>query len=119
MKGVLILHEFHPLNSNGFMLITFGSILAIVLIILCIAIIHAKDKKDAVIGFGVIGIFAAFIITIMVAACWNNPITGKTYYKVYCDETVNIQEFNEKYEVIEQEGIMYIVEERNTNQKGE
>jgi len=64
MKGVLILHEFHPLNSNGFMISTFGVILAIALIVLWILIIHNRDKKDYVIGFGVIGIFAAFIITI-------------------------------------------------------
>ena len=33
-------------------------------------------------------------------------------YEVLCDDTVNINEFYEKYKVIDKEGLIYTVKER-------
>jgi ABC-type uncharacterized transport system permease subunit len=41
-----------------------------------------------------------------------DPIKYETHYKVIVDESVSMTEFNEKYEVLEQEGKIYTVRER-------
>ena len=40
-----------------------------------------------------------------------------TYYEVMIDDDVSLNDFNEKYEVVEQRGKIYVVQEKET--KGE
>ena len=48
------------------------------------------------------------------AACVMSaePISYRNQYKVTIDDSVSLNDFNEKYEVIDQEGNVYIVRER-------
>ena len=40
------------------------------------------------------------------------PVEYETHYEVSIDETVNLQEFMEKYEIIETRGLIYTVREK-------
>ena len=62
--------------------------------------------------FGAIFIVAGSIIGVTAATLTVDPIEYETQYKVTIDETVSMVEFNEKYEVVEQEGKIYTVRER-------
>jgi len=117
MEGVLILDKFHPLESNGALVIAMGVILAIVFIGIWIVMFHHGKNKDVAYACGTVGLIVSIICTLMLLVCWNAPIESKTYYKVYCDETVNIVEFNETYKIIGQEGKIYIVEEIDKEEK--
>ena len=55
-----------------------------------------------------LGIFISFILTLIFPKS-----TGEyTRYKVTISDTVNFVEFNEKYEVLEQDGKIYTIKER-------
>lgn len=62
--------------------------------------------------FGVMFITVGLIISIPAAKTTVDPIEYETLYKVTIDDSVSMTEFNEKYEVIEQEGKIYTVRER-------
>lgn len=61
-----------------------------------------------------IGIIVAFITVVgfVVTLSTNNAIHTHDHYQVLIDESVSMTEFTEKYNVIEQQGITYIVEEK-------
>lgn len=51
------------------------------------------------------GVIAGFISQ-------RKPIDYETHYKVTVDDSVSMNEFNEKYEIIDQEGKIYTVREK-------
>lgn len=44
----------------------------------------------------------------------ENP-TGKYTYKVTISDEVNFVDFNNKYEIIEQDGLIYTIKEKESN----
>lgn len=73
--------------------------------------------------YGIIGniihgglVFFTLVTTICLWGCYDE--TDKivsTIYQVTIDESVSVVEFNEKYEIIEQNGLIYTVKERKAN----
>ena len=90
--------------------------IAIGLVVSLIAGFVAVCQEDSVgaglFVFGVIFIVAGLIIGVTAAKTLVDPIEYETQYKVTIDKTVSMTEFNEKYEVIEQDGKIYTVRER-------
>lgn len=60
----------------------------------------------------IFGIVISLFITILVGAMTASPTAYETQYKVTIDDSVSMNEFNEKYEVISQEGKIYTIRER-------
>lgn len=60
----------------------------------------------------VFGIVISLFITMLVGAITAYPTAYETRYKVTIDDSVSMNEFNEKYEVISQEGKIYTIRER-------
>ena len=54
----------------------------------------------------------AYPVGLMTKELGGKPITYKTRYKVIVSDEVKMNEFYERYEVIDQEGKIYTVEER-------
>ena len=63
-------------------------------------------------GLIIISIFAGALISFIIANYTQEPIAYKNQYKVTISDEVKMNEFYEKYEVIDQEGKIYTVEER-------
>jgi hypothetical protein len=42
----------------------------------------------------------------------RKPIEYKTQYKVLINESISMAEFNERYEIVGQDGKIYIIEEK-------
>ena len=53
-----------------------------------------------------------FIISIVLGVVYANSSESYTQYKVTISDEVNFVEFNEKYEIISQDGKLYTIKER-------
>lgn len=65
-----------------------------------------------------VGVTAIFM-TICSIIFWVDHFTTKpqcyTEYKVICSDTVDFNEFNQKYEILEQEGKIYTIREKEVS----
>jgi hypothetical protein len=95
---------------------SFWIAVAIVFIISIIAgFIFACQEADIFAGllmFGCMLIGVGSLLGIVAGKKCVNPTKYETHYKVTVDESVSMMEFNEKYEVLGQEGKIYTVRER-------
>lgn len=73
---------------------------------------HISWLEGAGIGILVSGIVGLFLFAI-VCTVSEEPIAYETQYKVLLDESIQLTEFLEKYEILDQDGKIYIIRERN------
>lgn len=59
-----------------------------------------------------ISALTGIFIFAMVAVATAKPTTYETHYKVTIDDSVSMTEFMDKYEILDQEGKIYTVKER-------
>ena len=59
-----------------------------------------------------IGIVGGLIIGGIVGNIGKTPTAYETHYKVTIDDSVSMNEFLDKYEILDQEGKIYTVKER-------
>ena len=69
------------------------------------------DNKKWIPGVGIIVSWVIILMMFIYDKCCSEP-TGKYEYQVTIDDSVSFTEFNEKYEVISQEGKIFTVKER-------
>ena len=74
---------------------------------------YTEDDYHYVIPFAAIGLLIGAIPAFIVGAGTGIPTEYTTQYKVTVSDEVQLNEFNERYEIIEQEGKIYTVRERN------
>lgn len=67
--------------------------------------------------FGIVSFIIGCILSIvgMISNIIIDKPTGKYEYKVTISDEVNLVEFNEKYEIINQEGLIYTIKEKEIN----
>lgn len=81
-------------------------------------LIYAFNKNDVTISSAlimstIIGTFFGIVTGTMCGAADRVPIKYETQYKVTISDEVKMDEFCEKYEIIGQDGKIYMVRERN------
>ena len=109
MAGVEILNQFEVTDTQvgigvGWILaVTFG-------VFLLISVLGNFDELCLILG----AIAAAGIAIMMVFATMEEVPTGEYQYEVIVNEEVNFQEFYNYYDIIEQRGEIFVVEERVT-----
>jgi hypothetical protein len=109
MEGITILNEFVVNNAPaGWVAIIFGSILTIVCLVGMFLMIGWRDSGLALI-FGILAMVWAGLIFLGISIAKTPP---ETRYQVLIDESVSMTEFFEKYEIIEQEGKIYTIKEK-------
>ena len=114
MNGVVILNEIEAVVSYtwGFSL---GGILLIILGIISIGIAiyfgiknKTKDKNTKLLSKA--GVIVALVPILMGTISFMTGKTiAETQYEIYMPGEVNMVEFNERYEIIEQRGLIYTV----------
>jgi hypothetical protein len=111
MEGVLILNTFEVVErAPGW---TWWALIPIAFAIFFIALAvwcsyNAEDAPSFIFS-----ILAGVAIGALIAALLTGKeLSPETHYQVIVDESVSFAEFNEKYEVIEQEGAIYTVIEK-------
>ena len=114
MEGVTILSEIvtWDISISGVVLICVGIIFLIVGILYLVASIQERLKSYAFISVIMI-LFSFAIGMIGIIKITNLSEEPYTVYKVTVDDDVSFKEFNEKYEIIKQDGLIYEVRERN------
>ena len=60
----------------------------------------------------IIGIIGGSIAGAIFGGLFSTPIAYETHYKVTIDDSVSMNEFLDKYEILDQEGKIYTVKER-------
>ena len=105
LQGVEILsQEVIPITEPNNFILLFGWIIAIILFI------AITIKVNTILG--VSSFFLIFTISFGLSNCILQKTGEYTQYKVTISDTVNFVEFNEKYEVLEQDGKIYTIKER-------
>ena len=99
----------YDFNSTAFC-IAFG----IVCFIFIIYGIYQSIKFYDWIGYYIVlGLILGIAIGLLVGTTFGTPSKYETQYKVAVSDEVLMNEFNEKYEIVEQEGKIYTVRERH------
>ena len=82
--------------------------------IFCILIgVFIACKTDEIHWLFIISAFAVVVgLVIVVNTIEDAKPTGEHTYKVTIDETVSMTEFHERYEIIDQDGLIYKIKER-------
>lgn len=77
-----------------------------------IAWIGVRQDYKFIFDLGILIIFSDFIFLLISGAGVFNVPTSRNTYKCIFDETVSIQEVYEKYDVVGQDGEIWILEDR-------
>lgn len=109
MDGVIILNSYEFLTNFGSILLT--SILFIWFLVAAITVLFVflKYGCDSWKGFALLIVCIALTI---VNRCLIPEDKYETRYQVTVDDSVSMNEFQDKYEIIEVEGKIYTVRER-------
>ena len=121
MDGVIILNEIEVVQVvNNTFNFTAAFIALIVTTLVCAVIgffvggLDYEGFEGALMGVCIGLILSIFIGALVGAACSYPPETKTTMrYEVIIDDSVSLVEFYEHYNVIEQRGEIFVVEEKN------
>lgn len=108
MDGVIILNSYETLtNASGiFFVFVWGLVFAV--LTLCFLYLFIKDNPS--ISTAIFIIIAGALAVILF--CNIPEKKYETHYQVMLDDSVSMNEFQSKYEIIEVEGKIYTVKER-------
>lgn len=112
MAGVEILNSeiiYNPFIPTGFAIV--GVILGICFLII-FGLTSYCDTPILTTIFGIIG-FVLFIISLFGGCVKNKNNIDYIEYKVTIEDSVSMNEFLDKYEILETEGKIYIVKEKS------
>ena len=91
--------------------IVFGAISG--LFILIGIILSLIDYDWSNLGVCIIGFIFGLFFGVVVGSALDIPTAYETHYKVTISDEVSMNDFLEKYEIIDQEGKIYTIRERN------
>ena len=120
MDGVTILNEIEYVTIVSSEFNSNASILALVITIIISTIIGfviGKESNEAFIGTVVgalLGVVSGFLIGAFSGMIFAEPDETKTTtrYEVTLDDSVSMSEFTNKYNIIEQRGQIWVVEDK-------
>ena len=119
MQGVEILTSERVVIDWDFSWTAFWIVMGVVLLgFLIKGIFKYKRTREIIdiIGFSAIGVFVGAMVSFSVAARCSTPTDYETRYKVTISEEVSMIEFIEHYEVIEQDGKIFTIREKDNNE---
>lgn len=106
MEGIEILSVGETVINSGYNIgLAFFIGLLITVIGIILAIVSDED------GFVFLGIILGLFIGVWVGGLASKPEYATTY-KVTISDAVSLNDFNEKYEILEQDGKIYTIKER-------
>jgi hypothetical protein len=117
MDGVAILNQFEVITKTVFSWESFwcGAIIGSSIGLIA-AIIFGLKEGEWLAFFVSLGIFCmTFVVLLGLLGGFvlaPKPVEYETHYEVTIDENVNMQEFMDKYEIIETRGSIYTVREK-------
>lgn len=108
MEGVTILNSYEYL-TNASLIARITLLCAMFIILVLSVMVLCVMNKPTWVEFG---FMVAFAIGAIVCGCLIPEKRLETRYQVTVDDSVTMNEFQSKYEIIEVEGKIYIIRER-------
>ena len=114
MAGVEILATEKVVSETAFGWTGFWtSVVVLGIFFIFVAILEICSGEIGMAAFTIImGAIVTLVFSFLMGDANSKPIAHKTRYKVTISDEVKMNEFYERYEVIDQEGKIYTVEER-------
>lgn len=116
MNGIEILSSAEVVAQTRFNWTVFGIVLGVVvcvaLFISIVPVIKGECHWSVIPICLLIGVFGGSMISALFGELFGTPLSYETHYKVTIDDSVSMNEFIEKYEIIETEGKIYTVREK-------
>jgi general stress protein CsbA len=113
MNGVEILNEYAVYTTQTWVMVV--SVIAVIGGIILL-VMPANYEKDIFMWIHLIGMLICFATTLTLTCLDESTDCFKEYshteYKVTIDDSVSMNEFLDKYEILDQEGKIYTVKER-------
>ena len=120
MPGVEILSSSEVASEFAFnwiaFWITFGVLLFVCAVISIWSVITERCEWPIIPALLFFGISIGILLGILFGDLSETPISYETHYKVTIDESVLMNEFLEKYEILDQEGKIYTVRLKSINE---
>lgn len=107
IDGMEILNQTEIMESYAW----FSYAVLLIGIIAMISLIMFNKNKEMIWGIVLIISMIIMMVLVVLSYCLEKP-TGRYIYDVTISDDVNFNEFNEKYEVIEQKGKIYTIKEK-------
>ena len=118
MNGIEILSTAEVVTASAFNWLVFSIIAVILFVIIGIGVyllvrMEIGSSKIGNIAFSIsVALILGFMFGGLAGAATATPTAYETHYKVTIDDSVSMNEFNEKYEIINQEGKIYTIREK-------
>ena len=116
MEGVEILNQFEVVTESVFNMqafwITVGIAALIGSIIGIISVIFDGLEWNSIPVFLIVFTLLGIVLGVAYGAVFSIPTKYETHYQVTTTDEVKMTEFNERYEILDQEGKIYTVRER-------
>ena len=118
MNGVEILSQSEVVTVRVFNWVAFSVITVILFVAIGIgtyllARMEHGSSKTGNIAFSIfVALILSFMIGGLICGATATPIAYETHYKVTIDDSVSMNEFLDKYEILDQEGKIYTVKEK-------
>ena len=111
MEGVKILNEIRPKSADVWVIIVWLAPVCIGFLVGFITDTNLDKKgRFVAISFCVI----IFVLVMIPVFCKN---TSSMKYEAIIDDNVRLSEFEKKYEIVEKRGDIYVIKERESNER--
>lgn len=111
MEGVKILNEISPMTAGVWTVIGLFLFIGIASLIWSFANVCLNKEGK------ILSVLISLFSIIIAAALFFSTYTSPMRYEVIVNDDVKISEFERKYEIVERRGDIYIVEEREGNER--
>lgn len=118
MNGVEILSQSEVVTARAFNWVAFSVITVVLFVAVGIGTyllvrMELGSSKTGNIAFSIcVALILSFMFGGLAGGVTSIPTERETHYKVTIDDSVSMNEFLDKYEIIDQEGKIYTVKER-------
>ena len=114
MNGITVLSQSEIMNTpNWTYIITIIALIAFVVSMIITSSFH-HNRIETIFGISSICFSILFVVGLFCMK-FIEIRTGKYTYKVTISNEVNFVEFNNKYEIIDQDGLIYTIKEKENN----
>lgn len=112
MTGVEVLATEEVVTGSSFNWLGFAiTFIAVILVNAFIFAYKCETRKDFLQCVGMFGGILGFLFGFFIGASTALPMEYETHYKVTISDEVSLNEFLERYEIIDQEGQIYTIRE--------
>lgn len=110
MEGIHILNQVPVMENEPAAMICVLTFFTLFGVFLCVSV-SVKENKPLFISTLVGSIGCAFLFLLIIGIDPERP-TGRYTYEVTLDDSISFKEFHDRYKVVEQRGMIWVIEDK-------